>query len=220
MSLSKESTRRLLSKRWSAIASAAVTLSINVGFASAQAVAPSRVTPSTLAPPAGASGAIVVTSPAGLTPPQNASNLSVAISNVTVEGGFPELEAETAAIAAKIRGRRVTVAEIFAAANAIEQAYAAHGFVLVRVAVPPQELKNGGQLRLVVIDGFVESLDVKGVPEKQRALVRARLASLIGRRHVTLPEIERRLILASDVPGLVLSLSKPHWLARLWARTK
>jgi hemolysin activation/secretion protein len=146
-----------------------------------------------------------VTSPAGLTPPQNASNLSVAISNVTVEGGFPELEAETAAIAAKIRGRRVTVAEIFAAANAIEQAYAAHGYVLVRIAVPPQQLKSGGQLRLVVIDGFVESLDVKGVPEKQRALVQARLASLIGRRHVTLPEIERRLILASDVPGLVLS---------------
>jgi len=205
LGLSKESARRLLRRSWSAIASAAVTLSMSVGFASAQAVAPSRVTPSTLAPPAGASGAIVVTSPAGLTPPQNASNLSVAISNVTVEGGFPELEAETAAIAAKIRGRRVSVAEIFAAANAIEQAYAAHGYVLVRVAVPPQQLKNGGQLRLVVIDGFVESVDVKGVPEKQRALVQARLASLIGRRHVTLPEIERRLILASDVPGLVLS---------------
>jgi hemolysin activation/secretion protein len=205
LGLSKESARRLLLRRWSAIASAAVTLSMTAGFASAQAVAPSRVTPSTLAPPAGPSGAISIASPAGLTPPQNASNLSVAISNVTVEGGFPELEAETAAIAAKIRGRRVSVAEIFAAANAIEQAYAAHGYVLVRVAVPPQQLKNGGQLRLVVIDGFVESLDVKGVPEKQRAIVQARLASLIGRRHVMLTDIERRLILASDVPGLVLS---------------
>jgi hypothetical protein len=129
----------------------------------------------------------------------------VAISNVTVEGGFPELEAETEAVTAKLRGRRVTVAEIFAAANAIEQAYAARGYVLVRVAVPPQQLKNGGPLRLVVVDGFVESVDVKGVPERQRALVQARLASLIGKRHVTLAEIERRLILASDIPGLVLS---------------
>ena len=99
----------------------------------------------------------------------------------------------------------MTVAEIFAAANAIEQAYASRGYVLVRVAVPPQQLKNGGSLRLVVIDGFVESVDVKGVPERQRALVQARLASLIGKRHVTLAEIERRLILASDIPGLVLS---------------
>jgi len=94
---------------------------------------------------------------------------------------------------------------MFAAANAIERAYAARGYVLVRVAAPPQKLQNGGTLRLVVIDGFVESVDVNGVPEKQRALVTARMASLIGKRHVTLSEIERRLILASDVPGMTLS---------------
>jgi hemolysin activation/secretion protein len=174
-------------------------------LSSAQVVAPSRVTPSTLAPPSGPTGALAITSSAGLTPPANAANLFVTVASVAVEGGFPELEAKTAAITARIRGRRVTVAEIFAAANAIEQAYAARGYVLVRVAVPPQQLKNGGTLRLVVIDGFVESVDVKGIPERQRAVVQARLASLIGKRHVTLAEIERRLILASDVPGLVLS---------------
>ncbi len=180
-------------------------LSMAPSLASGQVVAPSRVTPSTLAPAAGSPGAITITSPAGLTPPANASNLSVAISNVVVDGGFPELQAETAAITARIRGKRVTVAEIFAAANAIEQAYAARGYVLVRVAVPPQKLQNGGTLRLVVVDGFIEGLDVRGVPEKQRALVQARLASLIGERHVTLAEIERRLLLASDIPGLALS---------------
>jgi hemolysin activation/secretion protein len=174
-------------------------------LANGQVVAPSRVTPSTLAPAAGPSGAISITSPAGLAPPANASNLSVAIGNVAVEGGFPELAPETAAITAKIRGRRVSVAEMFAAASAIEQAYAARGYVLVRVAVPPQQLKNGGTLRLVVIDGFVEGVDVKAVPERQRALVQARLASLVGERHVTLSEIERRLLLASDIPGLTLS---------------
>ena len=184
---------------------AAAALSMTANLANGQAVAPSRVTPSTLAPPAGPSGAINLSSPAGLAAPPNAAKLSVAISNVSVEGGFPELAADTAAITAKLRGGRTTVAQIFAAANAIEQAYAARGYVLVRVAVPPQQLKNGGTLRLVIIDGFVESVDVKGVPERQRALVQARLASLIGKRHVTLGEIERRLILASDVPGLVLS---------------
>ena len=173
--------------------------------ASGQVVAPSRVTPTTLAPPSGPSGAIVVTSPEGLTAPANASKLFLTIGNVTVEGGFPELAADTAAITAKIQGRRISVAEIFAAANAIEQAYAARGYVLVRVAVPPQQLKNGGSLRLVVIDGFIEGVDLKGIPEKQRALVQARLASLIGKRPVTLAEIERRLLLASDIPGLSLS---------------
>ena len=127
---------------------AAAALSMTTSLANGQAVAPSRVTPSTLAPPAGLSGAITMSSPAGLAPPPNASNLSVAISNVSVEGGFPELAAETAAITAKHPRRRATVAEIFAAANAIEQAYAARGYVLVRVAVPPQQLKNGGRFAL------------------------------------------------------------------------
>jgi hemolysin activation/secretion protein len=183
----------------------AAALSMATSGATGQVVSPSQVTPSTLAPPPGPSGTTTISSAAGLTPPPNASNLSAVVGNVTVEGGFPELQAETSAITARIRGRRVTVAEIFAAANAIEQAYAAHGYVLVRVAVPPQQLKNGGTLRLVVIDGFVEGVDVKAVPEKQRALVQARLASLIGKRHMTLGEIERRLLLASDIPGLVLS---------------
>jgi len=95
---------------------------------------------------------------------------------VTVEGGFPELEAETAAIAAKIRAgghRRRDLRR----RQRNRTGLCAHGYVLVRVAVPPQQLKNGGELRLVVIDGFVESVDLKGVPEKQRSLVQARLAS-------------------------------------------
>jgi len=100
-----------------------------------------------------------LTNPAGLAAPANASSLSVAVSNVAVSGGFPELEAETSAIIEKIRGRRVSVADIFVAANAIEQAYAARGYVLVRVAVPPQKLQNGGTLRLVVLDGFIEGVD-------------------------------------------------------------
>src|SRR5271157_2273668 len=170
-----------------------------------QVVSPSQVTPTTLAPATRPSATIALTNPAGLAPPANASSLSVAVSNVTVSGGFPELEAETSAITARIRGMRVSVADIFAAANAIEQAYAARGYVLVRVAVPPQKLQNGGTLRLVVIDGFVEGVDAKGVPEKQRALVLARLHSLIGECHVTLGEIERRLLLASDIPGLALA---------------
>ena len=45
----------------------------------------------------------------------------------------------------------------------------------------------------------------KASPRNSALLVQARLASLIGKRHVTLAEIERRLLLASDVPGLALS---------------
>ncbi len=174
------------------------------GAASAQQIAPSLVTPQTLRPTTGPAGTILLPRAAGLAAPAGAENLSLTLGGVSVEGGFPELKGPTDAIAARLTGRRATLAEIYTAANAIEQAYAAVGYVLVRVVVPPQKLVPGGTLRLVVIDGFIEGVDVKGTPERERPLIAARMASLIGKRHVTLAEIERRLLLVSDIPGLVL----------------
>lgn len=173
------------------------------GEAEAQVVSPAQVTPHDLRPAATAP-TIAIPSAAGLAPPPNAANLSVTLGRVVVEGGFPEMQNESAAFTDGLAGKRVTVADIYAAANALEQAYAAAGYILARIVVPPQKLDKGGALRLVVVDGFVEGVDVKNVPASQQSVVAARMAALIGERHVTLAEIERRLLLASDVPGLTL----------------
>jgi len=172
--------------------------------AAAQRVAPSQVTPQSLRPEAAPGAAIALPGAAGLTAPANAAALSLTLGGVSIEGGLPELRGESDAIVGRLSGRRVTVADIYAAANALEQAYAAAGYILVRVVVPPQRLAGGATLRLVLVDGFVEAVDVKGVPESQRELVKARMSGIVGKRHVTLAEIERRLLLASDIPGLSL----------------
>jgi hemolysin activation/secretion protein len=78
------------------------------------------------------------------------------------------------------------------------------GYVLVRVTVPPQKLNDRGRLRIVVVDGFIEKVQVDNVPDRVRVLVANRMASLVGRRHIKLDEIERRLLVAGDVPGLRL----------------
>jgi hemolysin activation/secretion protein len=170
----------------------------------AQQVAPSQVTPSTLRPQAQPSAGIALPASEGLSPPQGAEKLSVKVGRIDVEGTFPELAAATAAITESIRGKTLSVSQIYQAANAIEQAYAAAGYILARVVVPPQKLVDNGPLHLVIVDGFIESVDVKGVPERQRAVVAARMASVVGLHHVTLPAIERRLLIVADIPGLVL----------------
>ncbi len=172
--------------------------------ANAQAIAPSQVTPSELKPVRNGSAAIALPDSQGLIPPPNAANLSLTLGGVTVQGGFEDLAAETDRIAAGIVGRRVTVADVYAAASALEGAYGAAGYALVRVVVPPQKLDPHGRLKLVVVDGYIETLDVKSVPVRQRGVVSARLAPLIGQRHLKLTEIERRVLLAGDAPGLSL----------------
>ena len=169
-----------------------------------QAVAPSSVTPAELKPASSGSAVIALPAAPDLVAPANAANLSVTLGAVSVEGGFEDMAAETRRITDGLAGRRVTVADIYAAASALEGAYGAAGYALARVVVPPQKLDPHGRLRIVVVDGYIEKIDVKGVPERQRGLIAARLAPLVGKRHVKLTEIERRVLLAGDAPGLAL----------------
>jgi hemolysin activation/secretion protein len=136
--------------------------------------------------------------------PAGAERLSFIVGRVAIKGPFPELDTKTRALVRTVEGHRVTVAQVYEFANALEQAYARAGYVLVRVTVPQQKLNDHGRLLIAIVDGFVEKVQVDNVPDRVRALVSARMASLVGRRHIKLDEIERRLLIAGDVPGLRL----------------
>lgn len=171
-----------------------------------QATAPSSITPPTLRPDdAGRSVQIAIPEAGALVAPAGSENLSVSIDRVVVEGGFAEVADATAAIVAPLQGHRSTVADVYKAASEIEAAHARAGFVLARVVVPPQSLIDGGTLRIVVIDGFIDQVDVSGVPTRVRHAVDMRVEKLKGRHHVKLAEIEQALLIADQVPGLTLS---------------
>ncbi len=114
------------------IASAGLSLllGLSVASASAQTPAPSRLAPQSLRPQVEAPANVALPGGQGLVAPANSERLSVEIGKIVVEGGFPELKDATAALAAPLEGRRVSLAQIYALANAIEQAYAGAGFVL------------------------------------------------------------------------------------------
>ncbi len=93
---------------------------------------------------------------------------------------------------------------MFAAARDLEAAYARAGYVLVRVILPPQQLVNGARLKLIVVDGFIERVETRDVPERVRKRIETLVGPLAGRRGLTLTEIERRVLLAGDTPGVIL----------------
>jgi hemolysin activation/secretion protein len=175
------------------------------GSAFAQSATPSTVTPQSLRPEKTDNGFRVDIPEAGaLRPPAGSENLKVTLGSVMLEGGFPEVAAETDAALAQLRGQAVTLARIYEIASQIEAAHARAGFVLARVVIPPQDLQDGGALRIVVIDGFIEQVDVTALPGRVRAVVDRRLAGLQGRKHLRLNDIEMALLVANEVPGLTL----------------
>ncbi len=180
----------------------AIALSLHVLPAKAQTA--SQITPPSFRPDIARPGGFALPGTPGLATPAGAEKLFVRLSGVRVVGGLPPLAAATAALEARLTARPVSGAEIFAAARDLEAAYAAAGYVLVRVVLPPQKLVNGARLRLVVVDGFIERIETKGVPDRVRRRIETLVAPLAGRRGLTLTEIERRVLLAGDTPGVIL----------------
>lgn len=164
----------------------------------------SQITPESFRPALTHRGGFALSGAPGLETPAGAEKLFVRLSGVSIKGGFPQLAAATADLEARLSGHKISGADMFAAARDLEAAYARLGYVLVRVILPPQRLVDGARLSLVVVDGFIERIEAKGVPERVRQRIETLLGPLTQQRGLTLQEIERRVLLAGDTPGVIL----------------
>jgi len=184
---------------------AVCALALSAGAGPARAQTASQITPPSFSPPIESrGGGFVIPEAQGLAAPPGADRLTVRLRGVAVEGGLPALAEATAALREKLAGRVVSAAAVFAAARELEQAYAAAGFPLVRVVLPAQRLRHGADLRLIVVDGVIERVDVSALPGAIRERIGQVMAPLVGQRGLSQAELERRLLLASDTPGTIL----------------
>jgi hemolysin activation/secretion protein len=175
-----------------------------LGSAAAQQANPAQLAPRLQpAPSAGVSIGAAPIEP--IVAPAHADQVFVTVRRVTIDGAFPELAEQTAALVAQIEGQRVSVARIYEVAKALDAAYTS-AYPLARIKVPPQDFRSG-VVRFAVTDGFIERADLDAVPERARAMVIGRLEPLINKQHLTRTEIERRILLLGDIAGLVGSSS-------------
>lgn len=177
---------------------AATSASAFAPAALAQTESPSQTRPGVSAAEPSRDAIFVFPQSQGQTAPAGADSISFNLTELTIEGAYEGVSAAGAP-----RGQ-VTVADIYAYAAQLQQAYLDAGYPLARVIVPAQELDQSGAVRLQVIDGFVQSLNLDAVPERARARVSQVLSPLVGKRRPTSAEIERRLLLAGDTAGLSL----------------
>ena len=198
-----------LARRQAAVLLSAAAIMLGPQPAGAQpapGTVPSQVTPPTLRPPAepAASEGVILPESTPRAAPDGAESLLVTPAAFIVDGEFPDLEATRRALFDPVVGTRIPAARVFELAGRLEQAYARAGYVLVRIVIPPQTVEDGGTVKLTVVDGFVESVDVSAVPAAVRERVRAVTDTLVGRRRITLADIERKLLIAGDTPGVHL----------------
>jgi len=112
----------------------------------------------------------------------------------------------------RLLGREVSLAEIYAFANALTTRYRNDGYILSQVIVPAQTVEDG-QVRLQVIEGHVAQVRFEG--GTPGALLQAQGERIRAEKPLTAATLERFLLLMNDVPGtfaralLAASASQP-----------
>ncbi len=168
--------------------------------------APSQVAPPVIAPaPSVATRIALPQVQAGGDVPAAAKKLFFVLIDFDIQDEFPELVATRRELAAPLIGKRISVADVFEFANKLQQAYVRAGYPLVRVVITPQELGKDARVKMRVVDGFIERIDVSAIGAPVRERVGAVVAPLLFRRHLMQADLERWLLIAGETPGLVLN---------------
>ncbi len=130
---------------------------------------------------------------------------SVTLGAVRIEGTGIARE-RFAPIIGRYVGRTVNNAELQELTNSISETLRMEGFVFARVWIAPQRISTG-ILTISVDEGAVDEIRYTGV---RHAAVERLLAPIANGTPVMRDELERRLLLADDIPGI--RISTPRYL--------
>jgi len=87
------------------------------------------------------------------------------------------------------------------AADTVTQLYRETGFPISRAIIPAQKVENG-IVRIEVIEGRLANISIVGNNRYSADLISGRTGSLPKNELVTVPRLERSLLLMNDLPGL------------------
>ncbi|MFL9900659.1 ShlB/FhaC/HecB family hemolysin secretion/activation protein [Paraburkholderia fungorum] len=168
-----------------------------------QEIAPRDTRP----PPPGGANALPPV-PQGTTPPVTAPGPTFVLKGITLKGNDT---IPTDVLLAPVRdkiGTQTGFADLAAIAARITQVYRERGYVLAQVLVPAQDVSSGN-VELSVLEGRVGHvrLDVAAGTPIRENLLRARVAQIPVGTPLQQHDLERTMLLLSDLPGIVVTSS-------------
>lgn len=196
---------------WRAVFVAGVITSGSIPEALAQQLPPGaepgRETPRPVMPlPGMPGGAIVVPRAPSAEAPAGAETLRLTLRDIVIDGATAYSPEVLRGLYGNKIGQEITVADVFAIANAIEVMYRADGYITSQVVVPEQTIEDG-TVRLQVIEGFVSEIIFSDDFGPALPAVQRLVEPLRGITPISVGEMERRLLIANDLPGLTIRAS-------------
>jgi hemolysin activation/secretion protein len=122
------------------------------------------------------------------------------LGGIALEGATAIPSEELRPIWADRIGRDVTVADLQAIAGQIGAAYRARGYVLSQAVLPAQSVEDG-MVRIVVVEGVVDEVEITGGAANQQRIAERLFAPLPAERPLRLQSLERSVLLSRDTFG-------------------
>lgn len=198
---------RLGPARWAAISCSLVMFATLNAFAQTPvpgAAQPGRIPAPLQQPPEPLSREAPLLVRPGTAPtvaPLGARDHRFTLRRVVIVGGTVYAEPVLAALYRGQVGRQITVADLYAIANAISVKYRNDGYLLSQAIVPPQRIRDG-VARIRIVEGYVGHVRVVGAVPAGSDYIQ-RIADKITRdRPLRAQTLERYLLLINDLPGV------------------
>ena len=118
-----------------------------------------------------------------------------------VTGNTVFAESELIDLVREYVGREVSFADLERAAARISRYYREHGYMVARAYVPAQFVKTDGVVEIAVIEGRFGKVELENKSRVRDGVARGYLDAFPG-TPVTQPELERKMLLLNDLPGV------------------
>lgn len=135
--------------------------------------------------------------------PSTADAPSVLVNQLRIAGATAYPQAELVAFAGFVPGAKQTLAQMQAMAARITEHYRNHGYFVARAYLPAQDVTTG-TLTIAVSEGVLGQVILRNQSGLADQVARSRLAGLDSGDRLTIEPIEDRLLLLSDLPGVVV----------------
>ena len=140
--------------------------------------------------------------------PKGAEKVFLLVRGVKITGSTVYQPKDLAPLYKDLVGRRVSLAAVYALAQAITTKYGNEGYVLSRAVVPPQQLDpKGAIVQIEVVEGYIDKVAWPPQLSRYHDFFTDYAAKITAQRPANIRTIERYLLLAGDLPGLKFKTS-------------
>ena len=108
------------------------------------------------------------------------------------------------ALVADAEGKTLTLSQLDELAGRITDYYHSHGYPLARAIIPPQTIQNG-VVHIEIIEARYGKVKLDNSSRVNESLLEATLGSLQGGQPIGQAEMDRALLLLSDIPGVTVN---------------